>query len=159
MQCSAAQLLSQRLARSTRTVVKDKGVRLPQPEVAAQGTSTGPTATCGVSVDSSSCVTSLLTSCQVCKDGGKKQGRPNTPTRSAAQRTRTGPTATCGVSSSCAISFFNVLPESMGGRGRGNGGVSSDDNNERYQQHPQRRRLPMVNGHLLGQTLAIAKTQ
>jgi hypothetical protein len=47
------------------------GGRLPRPKVAAQGTSTGPTATCGVSISSSSCATSLLTSCQVREDGGE----------------------------------------------------------------------------------------
>jgi hypothetical protein len=46
----------------------------------------------------------------------------------------------------------------MKGRGQGNEGGSSDDD-ERYQQHPQRRRLPIVNSYSLGQTLATAETQ
>jgi hypothetical protein len=47
----------------------------------------------------------------------------------------------------------------MRGRGQESGEGSSNDNNERYQQHPQRRRLPIVVSHLLGQTIAIAETQ
>jgi hypothetical protein len=47
----------------------------------------------------------------------------------------------------------------MRGRERENRGGSSDDDDERYQQHPQGRQLPIVDGRLLGQTLAVAETQ
>jgi hypothetical protein len=47
------------------TVVREEGDRLLRPKVAAQRTSTGLTATCGVSVSSSSCATFLSTSCRV----------------------------------------------------------------------------------------------
>jgi hypothetical protein len=94
----------------------------------------------------------------VVRDKGDRLPLPE----AAAQRTRTGPTATCVVyvgSSSYVTSFFDVLTKSMKGRGQGNGEGSSDDDNKRYQQHPQRRRMPIVDGHSLGQTLAIAKMQ
>jgi hypothetical protein len=61
-----------------RTVVGDEGDRLLSPEVVAQRTSTGPTATCGVSVSSSSCATFLLTSCQV-QEGTLVRGKGDFP--------------------------------------------------------------------------------
>jgi hypothetical protein len=74
--------------------------------------------------------------------------------------TNTYGTAMCGV----PVKFkqlrnfsFNILPKSMKGWGRGNEGGSDDD--KRYQQHPQRRRLPIVHSHLLGQVFATAETQ
>jgi hypothetical protein len=77
---AAARLLFQRLAKSMRTVVKDKGDQLLRPEGPDQQTNTGPTATCGVSVGSSSCATSLLTSCQGYEESGERRGRPTTRT-------------------------------------------------------------------------------
>jgi hypothetical protein len=62
--------------------------RLPKLGVAAHRTNTGPTATCGIFGGSSSCATALSMSCQVREDGGKRQGRPTTPSRSADQITR-----------------------------------------------------------------------
>jgi hypothetical protein len=44
----------------------------------------------------------------------------------------------------------------MKGRKREHEGDSHGD--ERYQQHPQRRRLPIVNSHLLGRVLATTET-
>jgi hypothetical protein len=47
----------------------------------------------------------------------------------------------------------------MKGRGRESREGSSNDDDKWYQQHPQRCRLPIVDSHLLGRTIAIAKTQ
>jgi hypothetical protein len=52
---------------------------------------------------------------------------------------------------------FNILPKSMKGQQQEHKGDSDDD--ERYQQHPQPRRLPIVDSHLLGRVLATAETQ
>jgi hypothetical protein len=54
---------------------------LPQPEVEALQTSTGPPATCGVSVSSRSHTTSLWTSCQVQEDVDERQGSPTSTSR------------------------------------------------------------------------------
>jgi hypothetical protein len=103
--------------------VRDGGDRLLCPDGAAQQTSTGPTATCGVSVSSSSCAPFLSTSCQVCEDGGERRGRPTTTTKVTAQQTSTGPTTTCGVSvgsRGCATSLsISCQVREDGGKRRG----------------------------------------
>jgi hypothetical protein len=109
------QLIFQHLAKSVRTGVRNEGDRLLQPKVAAQQTSTGPTRMCGVSIGSSSCATSLLTSCQVRENGGEKRGRPTTTTRSSSSTNEYGTNRHVWIL--CKLKqlrdfFFDILPES-----------------------------------------------